>query len=166
VAHICRSIGGTRAGRALGAIRDKRLYRKMAPTFEEYIQQQWPDLGTKRYAFYVINAAKTVDLLGTIVPKLPATVRAARCQSMPENRVRRTRFSRAYLPDVASPSVRASRSSTRKTGRCNVQRPRTSTRRACMTYKPTHRPATRRRPVCAGSARIARTCTRGCSPAR
>jgi protein gp37 len=65
-------------GRALATIRDKRLYRSVAPTFEEYIQRQWPDVGGKRYADRVISAAQTVDRLGPIGPKLPSTESQAR----------------------------------------------------------------------------------------
>lgn len=54
-------------GEALMEIQKSRLYRSEYGAFEAYCQKKWGM--TRRYANYLIGSAKTVDNLGTIVPK-------------------------------------------------------------------------------------------------
>lgn len=72
-------------GSALLTIRDNRLYREQAETFESYCQTRWGM--SRRRANQLVEASKIAEDLGTIVPK-PANEAQARplSQLPPEKR--------------------------------------------------------------------------------
>lgn len=59
--------GFVAVGAALAEIRDRRLYRLQAPTFEEYCKYIW-DIGTSR-AYQLIDSHQVIENLSTIVDK-------------------------------------------------------------------------------------------------
>jgi len=63
-------------GRALLAIRHRKLYRQEYGTFEEYCHRRW-DI-TPRHGRRLIAAAQVVDNIGPMGPILPSTERQAR----------------------------------------------------------------------------------------
>ena len=68
---------GIDAGRALGVIRDRRLYRDAHPTFEGYVEATW-DFGVRR-AYQLADAAAVHDgLAGAGFDVLPANEAQAR----------------------------------------------------------------------------------------
>src|SRR5574340_954971 len=65
-----------RVGQALAEIRDGKLYRATHKRFEDYCQERWSF--QRNYANKLIQAAKTVDDLGTTVPTKPSNEAQAR----------------------------------------------------------------------------------------
>jgi len=60
-----------KVGRALATIRDQKLYRQRFTSFEEYCTAKWHY--TRYYAYRLIDAAQTTQVLLTIVNILPPT---------------------------------------------------------------------------------------------
>ncbi|PWU16773.1 MAG: hypothetical protein C5B50_12780 [Verrucomicrobia bacterium] len=58
-----------KVGRALATIRDQKLYRQSFKNFEEYCSTKWHY--TRHYAYRLIDAAQTTQVLLTIVNILP-----------------------------------------------------------------------------------------------
>ena len=61
---------------ALLEIRDKRLYRAMHKTFEEYCRERWGM--SRRNANYLISSTEVIGNLGTMGPNLPTSERVVR----------------------------------------------------------------------------------------
>ena len=68
--------GFVKMGRALAAVRDRRLYRETHDTFDAYCKDQW-GMGRGR-AYELIGAAEVVESLSAIGVQAPTTERAAR----------------------------------------------------------------------------------------
>lgn len=64
------------AGNALLKVRDSKLYRASFETFEIYCRTKWGF--SRQHASNLLNAAESVNVLSTMVDKLPETERQAR----------------------------------------------------------------------------------------
>lgn len=71
-----------KVGRALGIIRDNRLYRETHSDFKKYCKEKW-DLG-QSHAYRQIEASKTISLLEAKVPQLGNFVNVVKFEP-PEN---------------------------------------------------------------------------------
>jgi hypothetical protein len=65
-------------GQALLEIREGRLYRTEFATFDAYLEARWPELGSCRRAYQLMNAAQVVSNLNSCSEVLPANEAQAR----------------------------------------------------------------------------------------
>lgn len=83
VAIVERGLQASEVARqSLRVIRDKRLYRGEYRNFEQFCQSMW-GFG-KRHANYLINAEKTKQILGTMVPDNSIDLSERQIRSLPQ----------------------------------------------------------------------------------